>query len=84
MARRGYGCRDCMRCAGVIGGGQQLDWILVLYTAGLWLLWIMIRPRCPRCAHVRSAHTRSRRRWQWYDYFRTSDYRRKLRSQATR
>jgi hypothetical protein len=75
MARR---CRDCLRCKEVFGGGD-LDRLLVLYTSGLWLLWLRVRPRCPRCAHVRRAHTRPQERWNRQAYWRSVDHRRRAR-----
>jgi hypothetical protein len=74
MARR---CRDCLRCKDVFGGGGDLDRLLLLYTSGLWLLWLGVRPRCPRCAHARRAHTRSKQRWHRQDYWRSVEQRRR-------
>jgi len=58
MARAAFSCRDCLRCNGPLGAGRDIDWLLILYTAGLWLLWVLVRPHCPQCRHVGWAHTR--------------------------
>ena len=81
MAHR---CRDCLRCSGVFGGGADLDRLLVLYTSGLWLLWLPVRPRCPRCAHVRKVHTRSKHRWHRQDYWRSVEQRQYARGATLR
>ena len=50
-------CRDCKRCSSVWGAGQAWDLLLVLCTAGLWLIVMVARKRCPRCRHYARAHT---------------------------
>lgn len=77
MARR---CRDCLRCKDVFGGGGYMDPLFVLYTSGLSLLWLLLRPRCPRCAHARRAHTRAKHRWHRQDYWRSVERRQRARS----
>lgn len=77
-------CRDCMRCQGIFGGGGDLDPVLVLCTCGLWILWVRARPHCPRCAHLRRAHTRSNQRWHRQEYWRSVAHRQPARQPSRR
>lgn len=50
-------CRDCKRCTSVMGAGATMDWVLALFTCGLWLIVMVARKRCPICRHYAKVHT---------------------------
>lgn len=50
-------CRDCKRCTSIQTASQAVDLLMILCTAGLWLIVMAFRKRCPMCRHYAKLHT---------------------------